>query len=184
MRTAGINLMLTVFDPDGLWPMIENAQQVSPLPCAPGLAGLAGAGARRGWRVRCFRRIAAWHPDMVGPGGELLADEDDAEADGAPPPVLPVIVQAGRFRASLFSTLTTLGIPQDVTLEELRIECFFPADEATRDRVRVSGRHPRARERARVVVQPESHARANIAGPLWQCGKRLPPRRRYVFRAG
>jgi hypothetical protein len=44
-----------------------------------------------------------------------------------------VIVQAGRFRASLFSTLTTLGIPQDVTLEELRIECFFPADEATRD---------------------------------------------------
>jgi hypothetical protein len=33
----------------------------------------------------------------------------------------------------LFSTITTLGIPQDVTLQEMRIECFFPADEATRE---------------------------------------------------
>jgi hypothetical protein len=32
----------------------------------------------------------------------------------------------------VFSTITTFGTPQDVTLQELRIECFFPADEATR----------------------------------------------------
>jgi transcriptional regulator with XRE-family HTH domain len=30
-----------------------------------------------------------------------------------------------------FSTLTTFGTPYDVTLEELRVECSFPADEAT-----------------------------------------------------
>jgi hypothetical protein len=30
-----------------------------------------------------------------------------------------------------FSTVTTLGTPQDVTLQELRIECFFPADDST-----------------------------------------------------
>ena len=29
------------------------------------------------------------------------------------------------------STVTTFGTPQDVTLDELRIECPFPADEAT-----------------------------------------------------
>ncbi len=56
----------------------------------------------------------------------------EEEADEAPPPFLPVTVQAGEFRASMFSTLTTLGIPQDVTLEELRIESFFPADDTTR----------------------------------------------------
>jgi hypothetical protein len=27
--------------------------------------------------------------------------------------------------------VTTLGTPQDVTLQEIRIECFFPADRDT-----------------------------------------------------
>ena len=31
----------------------------------------------------------------------------------------------------LFTTIATLGIPQDITLQELRIESFFPMDEAT-----------------------------------------------------
>ena len=30
-----------------------------------------------------------------------------------------------------FSTVTTLGTPLDVTLQELRIECFFPASAET-----------------------------------------------------
>jgi hypothetical protein len=30
-----------------------------------------------------------------------------------------------------FSTLTTLGTPYDITLHELRIESFFPAEETT-----------------------------------------------------
>ncbi|WER48265.1 helix-turn-helix transcriptional regulator [Cupriavidus sp. WKF15] len=124
-----VNLMLTVFDPHGLWPVIENARQVGRYLL------------RRVWQElqvqandqaarEIFARIAVWHPDMVGPGGALLPD--DEAADGPPPPVLPVTLRAGAFRASLFSTITTLGIPQDVTLQEMRIECFFPADEATR----------------------------------------------------
>jgi hypothetical protein len=31
----------------------------------------------------------------------------------------------------LFTTLATLGTPQDVTAQELRVECFFPMDEGT-----------------------------------------------------
>ncbi|EKZ96175.1 MULTISPECIES: helix-turn-helix domain-containing protein [Cupriavidus] len=124
-----LNLMLAVFDPNGLWPVIENARQVGRYLL------------RRVWQElqvqaqdqtarEILRRIAEWHPDMVGPGGVLLVEDDPAE--GTPPPVLPVALHAGRFRASLFSTLTTLGIPQDVTLQELRIECFYPADDATK----------------------------------------------------
>jgi hypothetical protein len=30
-----------------------------------------------------------------------------------------------------FSTVTTLGTPQDITLQEIRIECFFPGDPDT-----------------------------------------------------
>jgi hypothetical protein len=32
-----------------------------------------------------------------------------------------------------FTTLTGLGTPHDITLQELRIESFFPADEATEE---------------------------------------------------
>ena len=33
----------------------------------------------------------------------------------------------------LFTTLATLGSPQDVTTEEIRIEYLFPADSASAD---------------------------------------------------
>lgn len=124
-----INLMLSVFDPKGLWPVIENARQVGRYLLHRVWQELQVQAHDQTAR-EIFRRIAEWHPDMVGPGGVLLGEDDPA--DGSPPPVLPVALHAGRFRASLFSTLTTLGIPQDVTSQELRIECFYPADEATR----------------------------------------------------
>ena len=45
--------------------------------------------------------------------------------------VVPVEIRAAHHRLRFFSTITTLGAPQDVTLAELRIEAFHPADEAT-----------------------------------------------------
>jgi transcriptional regulator with XRE-family HTH domain len=48
-------------------------------------------------------------------------------------PVLPVHLQKDGCELRLFSTVTTMGVPHDVTAHELRIECFFPADEATRE---------------------------------------------------
>ena len=40
-------------------------------------------------------------------------------------------MQKGEAHLKFFTTLTTLGTPYDITLHELRIESFFPADEAT-----------------------------------------------------
>jgi len=37
----------------------------------------------------------------------------------------------GQVSLDLFTTLTTLGTPQDVTLKEIRIECFFPMNDET-----------------------------------------------------
>ena len=48
-------------------------------------------------------------------------------------PVLPMHFQKGDISLSLFTTIATLGTPQDITLQELRIECFFPMDEPTAD---------------------------------------------------
>jgi hypothetical protein len=46
-------------------------------------------------------------------------------------PFVPVSFQRGELTASFFSAVTTLGTPQDITLQEMRIECLFPADDAT-----------------------------------------------------
>ena len=49
---------------------------------------------------------------------------------------IAICFRKGEHAFNYFSTVTTLGTPQDVTLQELRIECFFPADAATEDRAR------------------------------------------------
>lgn len=51
--------------------------------------------------------------------------------DGATAPVLAMRFVKHGIPLALFTTLATLGTPQDVTLQEVRIECFFPADAAT-----------------------------------------------------
>ena len=53
-----------------------------------------------------------------------------------PPLLVPLVVELGGEELSLFTTLTTFGTPQDVTLDELAIELFFPADAHTEDVLR------------------------------------------------
>jgi len=57
-------------------------------------------------------------------------------ADAAVTPVLPMHFRKGKTELRLFTTIATLGTPQDITLQELRIECFFPMDEKTADILR------------------------------------------------
>jgi transcriptional regulator with XRE-family HTH domain len=53
------------------------------------------------------------------------------ELGAVPPPALTTQFRKGDRVLQFFSTITTFGTPRDVTLDELRIECAFPADEAT-----------------------------------------------------
>jgi transcriptional regulator with XRE-family HTH domain len=48
-----------------------------------------------------------------------------------PPPLLTVVFRKEGRELRFFSAITTFGTPRDVTVEELRIECTFPADDAT-----------------------------------------------------
>jgi transcriptional regulator with XRE-family HTH domain len=61
------------------------------------------------------------HLDRVG-----VTDEGDD-----PPLLVPFRLAAPAGELSFFTTLTTFGTPQDVTLEELCVELFFPADDET-----------------------------------------------------
>ena len=49
----------------------------------------------------------------------------------APAPVLTLTFRSSAGQLRFFETITTFSMPRDVTLEELRIECAFPADDQT-----------------------------------------------------
>jgi transcriptional regulator with XRE-family HTH domain len=75
----------------------------------------------------------------------LLAYDDVREALSAPVPVAtegPVLAMhflKDDRQLNLFTAIATLGTPQDITVQELRIESFFPMDDVTRDTFREWG---------------------------------------------
>lgn len=48
-------------------------------------------------------------------------------------PLFTLQFELDEISLSFFSTYTTFGTPHDVALQELRIECFYPADEFTEE---------------------------------------------------
>ena len=50
-----------------------------------------------------------------------------------PKPYLELTATRDDLTMSFFTVVSTFDTPQDVTLQELRIETFFPADTATED---------------------------------------------------
>ena len=54
-----------------------------------------------------------------------------SQEEAEPPIVVPLQLRLGETVLSLISTTTVFGTPVDVTLSELALETFFPADEAT-----------------------------------------------------
>ena len=53
------------------------------------------------------------------------------ELGSTPQQLLNTVFGRDDLELRFFSTITTFGTPHDVTLDELRIECSFPADDAT-----------------------------------------------------
>jgi transcriptional regulator with XRE-family HTH domain len=116
------NVVRLMFDSRGLRPFVTN------------------------WEAVAEALIQRVHREAVGGATDATAAELLAEVLAYPDvpkhlrrpnlsapsmPVVPVRFRKGDQAFNFFSTVTTLGTPQDVTLQELRIECFFPADEET-----------------------------------------------------
>lgn len=69
---------------------------------------------------------------------ELVAyPAPDSPREVAPAPIfVPLRLETERGPLTLLSTTTVFGTPLDVTLSELAVEAFFPADTATGERLR------------------------------------------------
>ena len=98
------------------------------------------------WEATAAALIQWLHLDMARGIGdaetrrlldELLAYPDvprkwrTLDLEATPAPFLAVELRKGDLDIKFFSTLTSLGVPYDITLCELRVECFFPADAAS-----------------------------------------------------
>lgn len=64
------------------------------------------------------------------PGIDALSGIAGADTPGAGL-LVPCVLEIGGATLSMFTTLTTFGTPRDITLEELCVELFYPADAAT-----------------------------------------------------
>jgi transcriptional regulator with XRE-family HTH domain len=70
------------------------------------------------------------------PSVEALLDGFETIEWDDPPLLIPMRLTVGDSELSLFTTITTFGTPRDVTLDELALELFFPADVATEHALR------------------------------------------------
>ena len=116
-----LNLALLTLHPDGFRRLISNWEQMAPafVRRLESEARAAGDPAVRE-RLRNIIELAGPLDDGAPPTDELL-------------PVLPLALNLNGLALSLFSVIATFGTPQDITTDELRIETFFPADDATRE---------------------------------------------------
>jgi transcriptional regulator with XRE-family HTH domain len=94
-----------------------------------------------GYLLQTLRRTITNTADeaMVALEQEVCAYPNVAALAASPPPdagaasalLVPCVLTLPQGRLSMFTTLTTFGTPRDITLDELSIELFYPADDST-----------------------------------------------------
>jgi transcriptional regulator with XRE-family HTH domain len=116
-----INLMRVTFDPQGLRPFIANWEE---------LAGyLLDRVHREASSIESTQSSLLFDELISYPG---VADLWNASSRSMKNDLtLTTHFQKDDLSLRFFSTIATLGTPYDITLQEIRIECLFPADEVT-----------------------------------------------------
>ncbi len=130
-----VNLAVALVSRDGLRPFIVNWQQVA-LYFLRGVQADAHADGTSETAELLARLLA--YPD-VSALAETMPREEEAQS-----PLLPVHFRHDGTSLRLFTTIATLGTPRDVTLQEVRIEFFFPIDEPTAQALRAWARPSKA----------------------------------------
>lgn len=118
LLTPPLNVLRLSLHPEGLAPQIVNL------------------GEWRGHLLSRLRRQVALtaDPELVDLLEELTAyrcDQREVDVQGPGEVVVPMRLSVGGAELALLSTVATFGTPLDVTVAELVIETFFPANEAT-----------------------------------------------------
>jgi transcriptional regulator with XRE-family HTH domain len=116
------NALRITLHPDGMAPRIVNFAEWS---------GHLLDRLHRELLVGGDAEVAELHDELAGYPGVTSSSEPDGDARPGDV-VLPLRLRHGARELVFFSTVTTFGTPRDVTLAELSVEAFYPADTETR----------------------------------------------------
>jgi hypothetical protein len=123
-RRAPRNLLHLMFDPAGMRPFVANWPETA--------RGLIGRVYREALGHVIDGRTKALLAELSQYPG--VKPEWRAPSPGAVMPMIPLTFFKDGVTLNYFSMITTVGTPQTVTAQELRLECMFPADDATESR--------------------------------------------------
>lgn len=130
LKTPAINVFRASLHPEGIAKLTENFAEWA----AVLLGTLRRAAQRTGDpQLEALLREVTGYPNVR----EVLGGGAIAEP-GAPVLILPCVLALPAGRLSLFTTLTTFGTPRDITLDELCIELFYPADAVSAESLRAA----------------------------------------------
>ncbi len=116
------NVIRTMFHPDGVRRWVANWEAVAGV-----LLERIHRESLGGAPDPATQRLLAEALAHAGLSAKTLRASAAAPASA----LIPVQFRQGDLALDFFSTVTTLGTPRDVTLQEIRVECFFPADDRT-----------------------------------------------------
>ena len=114
------NLLRWILDPKALRSRISNWEEVARYLVSTTYAEILAAGGEP--KALSFIEEIMAYPDVPASFRKLRFED-------RPAPMLTIDYLVGGKALSVFTTIATLGTPQDITLQEVRIECFFPADD-------------------------------------------------------
>lgn len=121
-QSAGpVNVAEALLSPDGLRPFIANWEEVALSLLRSVQADALDDGTSE--TAELLQRLLTL-PDL-----QALAQISPSEEPQAP--VLAIHFCRAGTSLRLFTTVATLGTPRNVTVQEIRVECFFPADDET-----------------------------------------------------
>jgi transcriptional regulator with XRE-family HTH domain len=120
--TEHANHLRLVFHPLGARRFIVNWEEVA--------RHLLGRAERELGGAKDDERASALLQELRGYAGEPPSERPSAPLSTGDL-LLPIHIRTANLELRIFSTIMTFGTPKDVTLQELRIETFFPADEAS-----------------------------------------------------
>lgn len=115
-----INMLKLLFSHQGLRPFIVNWDE---------LAGLLLRRLKLALQTRPESDLAPLFADLLNMQPPASWQTPPSHWEG---PMLTAQVRVGDEELKLFTTLTSFGTPLDASLQELMIESYFPADDATR----------------------------------------------------